>query len=235
MSFLGPVVVAAPADTPNPWFSWSYVTENSDAILTALRDHAILTGEAVGMAAAIAIPLAVIAYWLRPLAGPILAFSGVLYTIPSLALVAFLAPYLGVTGDSTILVALAIYALLLIIDNTLTGLQQVPASVIDAAKGMGYGRLGRLWRVELPLALPGIITGLRLATVSTVALVTVGVIIGQGGLGQLIINGLQSRSAGFYKAPIGTGTLLCVLLGLTFDLLLAGLGRLATPWARRAR
>jgi osmoprotectant transport system permease protein len=233
MSFLGPVVVAAPADTPNPWFSWSYVTENSDAILTALRDHALITAEAVGIAAAIAIPLAVIAYWLRPLAAPILAFSGVLYTIPSLALIAFLAPYLGVTGNETILVALAIYALLLIIDNTLTGLQQVPASVIDAAKGMGYSRFGRLWRVELPLALPGIITGLRLATVSTVALATVGVIIGQGGLGQLIIGGLQSRT--FYHAPIGVGTLLCVLLGLTLDLLIAGVGRLATPWARRAR
>jgi osmoprotectant transport system permease protein len=233
MSFLGPVVVAAPADPPNPWFSWSYVTENSDAILAALRDHAIITAEAVGIAAVIAIPLAIIAYWVRPLAGPILATSGVLYTIPSLALIAFLAPYLGVTGSSTILVALAIYALLLIIDNTLTGLQQVPAAVIDAAKGMGYSRVGRLWRVELPLAMPGIITGLRLATVSTVALATVGVIIGQGGLGQLIIGGLQSR--GFYKAPIFTGTVLCVLLGLTLDLCIAGVGRLATPWTRRAR
>jgi len=95
---------------------------------------------------------------------------------------------------------------------------------------MGYGRFGRLVRVELPLALPGIITGLRLATVSTVALVTVGSLIGQGGLGDLILGGFRNN---FYKAEIVTGSVLCLVLALVLDLLLAGVGRLLTPWARR--
>ena len=102
--------------------------------------------------------------------------------------------------------------------------------VRDAATGMGYGRLGRLLRVELPLALPGIVTGLRLATVSTVALVTVGSLIGQGGLGDLILGGFRNN---FYKAEIVIGSVLCLALALVLDLLLAGLGRLLTPWARR--
>jgi osmoprotectant transport system permease protein len=203
-----------------------------DTIRSALQFHVVVTAEAVGLAVLVALPLAVLAYWVRPLAGPILALSGVLYTIPSLALFAFLAPFTGVTGTTTILIGLVLYALLLIIRNALTGLEQVPDDVLDAARGMGYGRFGRLWRVELPLALPGILTGIRLATVSTVALTTVGVIVGQGGLGQLIIGGLQNN---FYRAEIMTGTVLCVALGLVLDLLLAGLGWLVSPWSRRGR
>ena len=123
-----------------------------------------------------------------------------------------------------------LYALLLLVRNALTGLTQVPADVKDAASGMGYGRFGRLWHVELPLALPGIVTGLRLATVSTVALVTIGAIIGQGGLGDLIMGGFWNN---FYKAEILTGTVLCVGLALVLDLALVGLGRVLTPWSRR--
>ena len=215
----------------NPWFSWQYVRDNSDTILAALREHAELTAETVVIAALVAIPLAVVAYWFRSLTGPILAFSGVLYTIPSLALFAFIAPYVG-TGTDTVLIGLVLYALLLIIRNALAGLNQVPAEVRDAAQGMGYGRFARLLRIDLPLALPGILTGLRLATVSTVALVTVGVLVGHGGLGQLIIGGFRNN---FYRAPIIAGTLLCVALALVLDLLLAGLGRLLTPWITRRR
>ena len=166
----------------------------------------------MGVAILVAVPLAIArATGSGRSPSPILGVSGVLYTIPSLALFAFLAPFTGVTGTTTILIGLVLYALLLIIGNTLTGLQQVPPDVLDAARGMGYGRFGRLFRVELPLALPGIMTGIRLATVSTVALVTVGVVLGQGGLGQLIISGLRNN---FYKAEIATGTMLCVALGL---------------------
>jgi osmoprotectant transport system permease protein len=228
MSFLGSAV-AQPLAAPNPWFSWDYLHENADTILTLLRFHAVVTLEAVGLAIGFAVPLAVLAYWVRPLAGPILALSGVLYTIPSLALFAFLAPYVGI-GTRTLLIALVLYALLLIIRSTLTSLQEVPPDVVDAAAGMGYGRFARLWRVELPLALPGLVTGVRLATVSTVALVTVGVAMGQGGLGQLIIEGIRNN---VYHAEIATGIVLCVLLGLTFDAVLAIAGWLATPWARR--
>lgn len=219
------------ADPGNPWFSWQYVRDNSDTILAAVREHASLTARAVLIAALVALPLAVAAHWFRRLAGPILALTGVLYTIPSLALFAFLAPYLGI-GAITVLSVVVLYALLVIVRNAIAGLNQVPPEVREAAEGMGYGRWGRLFRIELPLALPGILTGLRLATVSTVALVTVGVVIGRGGLGQLIFAGFQNN---FYKAQIMTGTLLCVLLALVLDLLLAGVGRLLTPWLRRGR
>jgi osmoprotectant transport system permease protein len=214
----------------NPWFSWQYVRDNSDTIVAALREHATLTAEAMLIATVVAVPLAVVAYWYRPLTGPILALSGVLYTIPSLALLAFVAPYVGTTNSASVLIALVLYALLLIVRNSLAGLNQVPPEARDAAQGMGYGRWGRLFRIDLPLALPGIITGLRLATVSTVALVTVGALIGYGGLGDLILTGFRNN---FYKAEILTGAVLCVGLALVLDLLLATAGRLLTPWSRR--
>ncbi|GLZ62028.1 ABC transporter permease [Micromonospora sp. NBRC 107095] len=220
------------ADPGNPWFSWQYVRDNSDTILAAVREHASLTGRAVVIAVLIALPLSVLAYWFRPLAGPILAVSGVIYTIPSLALFAFIAPYLG-TGATTVLVGLVLYALLLIVRNVVAGLNQVPPEVREAAEGMGYGRWRRLFRIDLPLALPGIVTGVRLATVSTVALVTVGVLVGHGGLGQLIFAGFQNN---LYKAEIMTAALLCVALAVVLDLLLILVARLVTPWSpRRAR
>ena len=235
MSFLSWGLAASPLAAPaddgpgNPWFSWRYLSENGDAILDKLIFHAGLTAQTVLIALVVAIPLAVVAYWIRPLTGPILALSGVLYTIPSLALLALLAPALGTTSIASVLVALVLYALLVLVRNSLAGLSQVPAEVRDAAAGMGYGRFGRLWRIELPLALPGILTGLRLATVSTVALVTVGSLIGKGGLGEMILGGFRNN---FYKAEILTASLLCVALALVLDLVLAGLGRLLTPWTR---
>jgi osmoprotectant transport system permease protein len=223
MSFL------ARGEAGNPWFSWSYVQDNADTIRDALLDHVVITVWSVAIAVAIAVPLAVLAYWVRPLATPILTSAGVLYTIPSLALLAFLAPFLG-TGRTPVVVALVMYALIIIIRNSLTGLQQVPGDVREAATAMGYGRSARLLRVELPLALPAILTGLRLATVSTVALVTVGAAVGsQGGLGALILSGFRNN---VYKAQIATAALICVLLALVLDLLLVALTRALTPWTR---
>jgi osmoprotectant transport system permease protein len=238
MSFLSWDLAASPLAAPaddgpgNPWFSWRYVHDNAGAILEALRFHAGLTAQTVLIALVVAIPLAVVAYWVRPLTGPILALSGILYTIPSLALLALLAPALGTTSVASVLVALVLYALLVLVRNSLAGLTGVPDEIRDAAAGMGYGRFGRLLRIELPLALPGIITGLRLATVSTVALVTVGSLIGQGGLGDLILSGFRNN---FFKAQILTGAILCVALALVLDLVLAGIGRLLTPWIRGRR
>jgi osmoprotectant transport system permease protein len=238
MSFLSRAAVpswplAAPADGPgNPWFSWRYVRDNADILVGALEFHAGITARAVLIALVVALPLAIVSYWWRPLTGPILALSGILYTIPSLALLALLAPAVGTTTDTSILIALVLYALLVLVRNALAGLTQVPGEVRDAAAGMGYGRFGRLLRIELPLALPGILTGLRLATVSTVALVTVGGIIGRGGLGDLILGGFRNN---FYKAQILTASILCVLLALVLDLILAGIGRALTPWVRERR
>jgi osmoprotectant transport system permease protein len=223
-------VWAAPAGDPrNPWFSWSYIRNNIETLTDALQQHVTLTVVTIAVAAAIAIPLAVVANRVRWLAGPILASTGVLYTIPSLALFALLGPLLGLTFQ-TAAIGLILYALLAIVRNALTGLQQVPADVLDAARGMGYSSAAMLWRIELPLALPSILTGLRIATVSTVALVTVCAIVGYGGFGTVMINGFYTN---YYHPAIMTGALACVGLALTFDLLLMGAGRLVMPWARR--
>ncbi len=219
--------VLAYADSGNPWFSWQFLQQNTDAVLAGLREHIQLTAEAVLLATLVSIPLAVLAYWFRRLTGPILAFTGVLYTVPSLALFALLAPFVGV-GQATVLIGLVTYALLVIVRNTVAGLSQVPDAVRDAARGMGYGRFGQLWRIDLPLALPGILTGVRLATVSSVALVTVGVIVGHGGLGEFLTIGFRAG----YKAEVMTATIIIFLLGLALDLVLAAFGRLLTPWAR---
>ena len=144
------------------------------------------------------------------------------------ALFAVLAPVTGLTA-TTVLIGLVLYSLVILVRNFLAGLLAVPADVREAATGMGYGA-GRLFlRVELPLALPAFMAGLRIATVSTVALATVGVIVGHGGLGQLIVGGF---AANFYRAEIVTGAVGCVLLALLADLLLAGVERAVTPWAR---
>jgi osmoprotectant transport system permease protein len=224
-------VQAAPvADPRNPWFSWEYLRQNIDSLVTALQQHVTLTAESVVLATLLAVPLAVLADRVRWLTGPILGLSGVLYTIPSLALFALLGPLLGLRPE-TVLIGLVMYALLVIVRNTLSGLQQVPPDVRDAARGMGYGPVAMLWRIDLPLALPGILTGLRIATVSTVALVTVGTIVGFGGFGNVILTGFNNN---FYRPQIMAGTIGCIALALVFDLLLILAGRLVMPWARRA-
>ena len=217
---------------PNPWFDPSYVTSNWESILGYLAEHVRLTVAAVVLGAVLALPLALLARRSRWLAGPVLGLSTLIYTIPSLAMFAFVAPFTGLT-PTTVLIGLVLYSLVILVRNFLTGLRSVPADVQEAARGMGYGPGRLLWQVELPLALPAFVAGLRIATVSTVALTTVGVIVGHGGLGQLIVGGFN---ANFYRAEIVTGALGCVLLALLADLLLAGAGRLLAPWAsRRAR
>ncbi len=231
MPSLPGILAASPDEAPNPWFSWSYVRDNADTILTAGREHVTLTAQTVIIGLVIAIPLALLASRVRWLSAPILGVSGLLYTIPSLALFGVLVPYTG-TEQRTVLVGLVLYALLILVRNTLTGLQSVPDDVLDAAKGMGYGAARMFWRVELPIAVPAMMTGIRIATVSTIALVTVGVVIGHGGFGKLIIEGFNNN---FYRAEIVTGTLACIGLALLADVLLAGLTRLLVPWSAGAR
>jgi osmoprotectant transport system permease protein len=218
------------ADQPaNPWFSWQYVKDNSADLQTALQEHLVLTVEAVLIAMLVAFPLALLAFRFRWLATPLLGLTGILYTIPSLALFAFIYPLPGFgLSQRTVLFGLVIYALLVLVRNTLAGLDGVPDDVREAAQGMGYGRARMLWKVELPVALPTIMAGLRVATVSTVALVTVGVIVGNGGLGNLIFRGFNSD----YRAEIVTASLLTVALGLALDLVLALATRALMPWSR---
>jgi osmoprotectant transport system permease protein len=216
---------------PNPWFDPSYVSGNWDTILTYLGEHVRLTVAAVALGALIALPLALLARRSRWLAAPVLGLSTLVYTIPSLAMFAFVAPITGLSA-TTVLVGLVLYSLVILVRNFLAGLQSVPSDVQEAARGMGYGPARLFWQVELPMALPAFMAGLRVATVSTVALVTVGVIVGHGGLGQLITGGFN---ANFYRAEIVTGAVGCVLLALVADLLLAGAERVLTPWTRRAR
>ncbi|WP_217651151.1 ABC transporter permease [Geodermatophilus sp. SYSU D01106] len=218
-------------EAPNPWFDPSYVTDNWDSILAYTGEHVRLTVLAVLIGAALALPLALVARRSRYLSAPVLGLSTVVYTIPSLALFALLVPFTGLSSN-TVLIGLVAYSLVILVRNFLAGLQGVPADVREAARGMGLSGAQTLWRVDLPLALPAIMAGLRIATVSTVALTTVGVLVGHGGLGQLITGGFASN---FYRAEIVTGAVGCVLLALLADALLAGAERLLTPWSRAAR
>jgi osmoprotectant transport system permease protein len=226
-----PGAVLAVDEAPNPWFSPFYVAGNWDTILGYLREHVQLTVLAVIIGSAAALPLALLARRSRFLAGPVLGLSTVIYTIPSLAMFALIFPFTGLS-TTTVLIGLVLYSLVILVRNFLAGLQGVPADVREAARGMGYGSARLFLRVDLPLALPAIMAGLRIATVSTVALATVGVLVGHGGLGQLIVGGFN---ANFYRAEIVTGAVGCVLLALAFDVLLAGVERLLTPWSRAVR
>lgn len=212
---------------PNPWFSWSYVQNNWGEISQALVEHTTITIQAVLIALVIALPLAALAHRVRWLAVPVLGTTGVMYTIPSLALFSILVPFTGI-GRTPVLIGLVMYALLILVRNILVGLQGVDPDVRDAAKGLGYGPTRLLTSVEIPNALPSIMTGVRLATVSTVALVTVGFVAGYGGLGTLMFRGFRSS----YNAQIMTATLLCLLLAVVLDLLLLLLGRALTTWSR---
>ena len=229
-SVVGGAVLAVD-EAPNPWIDPSYVVDNWDSILRYLGEHVRLTVGAVVLGALIALPLALLARRSRFLAGPVLAVSTIVYTIPSLAMFAFIFPFTGLSA-TTVLIGLVAYSLVILVRNFLTGLRGVPDDVREAARGMGYGSAALFWKIDLPLAMPAFIAGLRIATVSTVALVTVGVLVGHGGLGQLILGGFN---ANFYRAEIVTGTVLCILLALLADVLLVGAERLVTPWSRVVR
>jgi osmoprotectant transport system permease protein len=216
------------AEAANPWISWDYISSHTDELAEAGREHIILTVTSVLCALLIAFPLAALVRRYRRLQSPVLGLSGVLYTIPSLALISLLWPIFGLS-PLTVVIALTIYALLVVLRNTVVGLDGVDAEVLDAARGMGMDDRTLLWRVELPLALPTILAGIRIATVSTVGMVTVGALVGYGGFGTLILNGCIQN---FWHAQIFTATAACVLLAIAFEVLLHAVERVSTPWAR---
>ena len=216
---------------PNPWFSWDWVVANKSDLLTAVEQQVLITIAAVGLATIVSFPLALLARKFRRAESFILTLAGVLYTIPALALIAALYPLFGFSAWPVI-VALTVYALVVLVRNMIVGLDGVPADVVDAARGMGFSPSRTLWRVEVPLALPAILAGIRIATVSTIGLVTVGYLVGYGGLGQIISYQFQLPIGrrGAVAAIIG-----CILLAVIADVLLLLLQRALTPWARRRR
>ena len=222
--------VAASCLERNAWICGEYITSRKDTILGDLREHVMLTVVAVVAGFLISIPLSLLVRRFRRTETTVIGLTSVLYGVPSVALFAILVPITGLTA-TTVEIGLTIYTLVIFVRNNLAGLDSVPPDVRDAAVGMGMGSLRLLFRVDLPLALPAIIAGLRVATVSTVALVTVGALVGTGGLGQELNDAFSS----FFKAEALTASVLCVLLALAADLLIVGLGCLLTPWDRASR
>ncbi|WP_051940189.1 ABC transporter permease [Phaeacidiphilus oryzae] len=212
----------------NDWICGEYLRTRQHDLLSAVGQHLVLTAESMLAGLVIAIPLTLIARQWRLSTGPILAVTTILYTVPSLAMFSLLLPFYGLS-PSLVVTGLTLYSLTILVRNFLAGLRGVPEDVKEAARGMGYGPVRLLLEVEVPLALPAVFAGIRIATVSTVALVTVGAIVGYGGLGNLILSGLHS----VFKAQVLTASVLCVLIAVVLDLLLLGLERLSTPWTWR--
>jgi osmoprotectant transport system permease protein len=211
---------------------WAWAADHLDELAGRVVQHVILAGIAVVVGFVISLALSIVASRRVAVRTPLVSLSGVLYTIPSLALFAALVP---VTGLSilTAVIPLVLYTLLIFVRNILAGLDGVPADVLEAADAMGYRGTQRLTRVELPLALPLVIGGLRLASVSTIGLVTVSGILGDrfGGLGFFIFEGYR-RS---FPTEILFGAVPSIVLAIAVDLLLQGAQRRLTPWARSAR
>jgi osmoprotectant transport system permease protein len=212
----------------NHWFCGSYLHDRYHDLLHATVQHLEITGVALVLSILIAFPLALIARRLPWLQGVILGASTAIYTIPSLALFPILVPFTGITA-TTVVIGLALYALTILVRSMLAGLVGVPSEVRESATGLGYGATRLLFRIELPLALPVMMAGLRVATVSTVALTTVGTLVSYGGLGNLIEDGVQND----FKAELLAASVLCVLLAFALDALVVAVQWLATPWARR--
>jgi osmoprotectant transport system permease protein len=215
----------------NGLFCWHWLQSNWGSVLwPALRQHIVLTLIAVAVGFVISSALALIAYRHRWFERPVIAVTAILYTIPSLAMFELLEPLPGFgLSRLTAEVALVSYTLLIMFRNTLTGLREVPDEVRDAAAGMGMSPRQILVRVELPLALPAIIAGLRIATVTTIALTTIASLVVNQGLGAPILNAIAD---GVFKTELLAAGGLAVLLALSADGLLVVLQRFLTPWGR---
>jgi osmoprotectant transport system permease protein len=214
-------------------FCWGWVKEHwGDTLGPALWQHVELTVIAVVIGFAIAFPLALLAHRYRRLEQPFGAFSALVYTIPSLALFQLLVPFTGITW-TTVEIALVGYTLVILFPNIVTGLRSAPDEVLEAARGMGLTRRQVLMRVELPLALPAIVAGLRIAVVSTVAIWTIAAILQPKGLGYPIFLALKAPTP--FKTEIYSAGLLAVVLAIGADFALVALRRAVVPWTRAAR
>jgi osmoprotectant transport system permease protein len=213
-------------------FDPGWVVDNLDLIAGLVLEHLYLTLIAIGIGLVIAFALALIIRRFPVQYGPVLGVTGTIYAIPSLALFALLTPVTGIGTVLTAEIALVGYTLLILVRNIVEGLRGVPEDAIEAATGMGLTPTQRLLRVELPLAVPVIMAGIRIATVTTIGLVTVTALTGLGGVGYLIVTiGVQRGSFGLTQTL--TGIVLAVGLAIIADLGLQALERRLTPWARR--
>lgn len=203
-----------------------YLLRYPDRVWALFLEHLQLTGITLAVALAIALPLGVLLARRRALQGPVLGLLALLYTIPSLALLVLLIPLLGL-GRDTAIVALVIYAQVILVRNIVAGLEGVPAPVVEAGRGMGMSPWQLFWQIELPLALPVMLAGLRVATLSTIAIAAVGALVGAGGLGRLLFDGVSQNN----PDKIVAGALAISLLALLANLLI----RLAERRARWQR
>jgi osmoprotectant transport system permease protein len=208
-------------------FCPDWIQDNFDRYVDPFWEHVYLTFISVGIGFAIAFALAVIAHRRRWLTGPITAVTGALYTVPSIAAFLLLLPLTG-RGNTTAIIALVSYTLLILFRNITTGLRNVPVDAVDAARGMGLTPRQILYRVELPLAVPEILAGLRIAITTTVGLATLAFFAGAGGLGAVIYTDIN------FKSNVVTAGGLAVLLAAVADLVILLVQRLLTPWRRAA-
>jgi osmoprotectant transport system permease protein len=212
-----------------PLVDWSWVFDHTDDIWEATLEHLRLTLLAVAIGFLISLPLAMLALRFRRTYGPITWVTGVLYTIPSIALFGFLIPITGLS-TTTAEIALVSYTLLILVTNIVAGVDGVPPSVREAADGMGFTPMRRFFSVDLRLATPALVAGLRIATVTTIGLVTVSALVGFGGYGSFIEEG---RARGDFSTPIVLGAALSVLLAAAADLALVAVEWVLTPWTHR--
>ena len=212
---------------------WAWISRNLSMIGSLLVEHIILSVLPVLIALVISLPLGFLVFKTKKVANVILAFLGVIYSIPSLALFVMMPLILGtkILNPANIVAALSIYSIALLVRSVVDGLRSVPAAVKQSASAVGYGWLRRLLRVELPLAMPVIYAGLRVVTVSNIALVSVAVLIGSGALGKLFDLGFGS----FFYTPIIVGLVLMLALALVADALILLIQRGTLPWFRKRR
>ena len=209
---------------------WEWISENFwEDIVPAFQGHIFLSFVSVAIALAIALPIGVLSARYRKLYPPVTFFTGFLYSIPSLALFGILVSIGVGIGPKPVIIALVAYSLLILIRNVVAGLDSVPPETIDAARGMGLTNRQILFGVELPLALPIIVAGIRIATVTIIGIATIGAYIAAGGLGKMIFDGINRN----FPTMIITGAVLATALAIVADLSLLALERYLTPWARR--
>ncbi|MGW7094231.1 ABC transporter permease [Streptomyces sp. NPDC054874] len=209
---------------------WSWIADHTDDLTALTLSHLQAALTAVLLGLLVSLPLAVVAHRVRRLRGLLLGLSNILFTIPSIAVFVLLLPVSGLTRTTTV-IGLTIYTLVVLLRNTVEGLDSVPARTKEAAKAMGSRPLRTLLTVELPLALPVIMAGVRIATVMAISLVSVATYIGDGGLGQLFTDGFQRN----FPTPVIVGVVLTLLLALVADALLVTLQYVLTPWTRRQK